>query len=79
MYLLAEYRRYTCCVLLSEHQEDDTLLGVTWCDMAQLGAFGRIRNLGKYINVPNSFAKCPQSVCQVSTKHSNYKLDNHFS
>ena len=32
----------------SVHQEDDTPLGVTWRDSAQLGAFGRIGHLGKY-------------------------------
>jgi hypothetical protein len=29
------------------HQEDDTLLGVTWRDLAALGKFGCIGHLGK--------------------------------
>jgi hypothetical protein len=54
-----------------QHQEDDTLLGVTWRDLAELGVFGRIGHLGKYAKtrqlpqVLMPFANCSQVVCQV--------------
>ena len=53
------------------HQEDDTLLGVTWRDLPQLGVFGRIGHLGKYTKTRQLsqllmlFAMCLQIICQV--------------
>ena len=56
---------------MAMHQEDDTPLGVTWRDSAQLGAFGRIGHLGKYTKTRQfpqilmPFTMCPQVICQA--------------
>ena len=65
-----------------QHQEDDTLLGVIWCDLPHLGVFGRIGHLGLFAKtrqltqVSMLFAMFPQVVGQVHTK-SNAKSTTH--
>jgi hypothetical protein len=44
--------------------KDDTLLGVTWRDLAQSGVFGGLGHLGKYAKTRQP----PQVACQVLAK-----------
>jgi len=62
-----------------KHQEDDTLLGATWCDLAQLGVFGRIGDLGKYAKTCQLRTNSPQVSQAVRQVHqSTCQLQCHF-
>jgi len=64
-------------VFIPLHQEDDTLLGMTWRDMAYLGVFGSIGHLGKYAKTCQLrqililFAKHPPSRPPSPCNHAN--------
>ncbi len=42
--------RPSCPCRLFDHQEDDTLLGVTWCDLVCLALLGTLANKPSYSN-----------------------------